>query len=363
MAAGEPDFATPVAIADAGICAIRSGKTRYTAAAGLSELRSLVAESLERELGIGYRPEEICITASTKPGIFLALQCLIEAGDRVVVLAPYWVSYPEMLRIAGASPTILECKEANGFLPTRQALEEALSPVAVKGILLNSPCNPSGAVWPKAALEMLLDVCEQHDCWIISDEIYSLITYVSSRHISPASLRRGKERCIVANGLSKSFAMTGWRIGYLAGPVELIEAVIKVQSQTLGNPPTISQYAALEAYTQRGSKYPMAMLDAFRKRRSYMIDALGAIPGMSLHPPQGSFYLFPGVAKILAEREMDDVQLARTLLEEARVAVVPGSAFGAPGHIRLSFAASLEDLAEGTRRIAKWFGTPNVELS
>jgi len=354
LSAGEPDFPTPAPIAEAGIQAIRDGKTRYTSVPGTPELRKRVAEHLARDYGLDYDWKEICATASVKAGLTLALLALGEPEDKVILPAPYWVSYPEVVGLSRAIPEVMPCSEANGFLPTVADLEAALSGEGVAGIILNSPSNPSGAVWPESLLQSLIEICAENDCWILSDEIYARVTYDGVSYVSPAKLPGGKERTIVLNGLSKVYAMTGWRIGYMAAPRELIQAVTALQSHALGNPPTISQYAAMEALSDRGVDYPNEMLAAFTERRAWLGGALQKLPGFTLNMPQGAFYMFPGVHAILEAHGIDDIELAGILLDEAGVALVPGSAFGAPGHIRVSFAASMEKIQEAVRRIEEW---------
>lgn len=354
LSAGEPDFPTPVPVAEAGIEAIREGKTRYTSVPGIPELRKRITEHLARDFDLEYDWKEICVTASVKAGLTLSLLALAEPGDKVVLPAPYWVSYPEVVGLSRACPAILPCSEANGFIPTEAELTTALSADGVRGIILNSPSNPSGAVWSESQLTNLVEICAENDCWILSDEIYARVTYDDIPSISPANIPGGKERTIVLNGLSKVYSMTGWRIGYVAAPRELIQAITALQSHALGNPPTISQYAAMEAWSDRGVDYPNEMLQAFAERRAWICDAIDKLPGFTLHRPGGAFYVFPGVEAILEERGIDDLTLAALLLDEAGVAVVPGTAFGAPGHIRLSFAASMEQIQEAIRRIATW---------
>ncbi len=354
LSAGEPDFATPEPVAEAGIRAIREGKTRYTSVPGMPELRKRVTEHLARDFQLDYDWKEVCITASVKAGLSLALLALAEPGDKVVLPAPYWVSYPEVVGLSRACPEILQCSDANGFIPTVPQLEAALSAEGVRGFILNSPSNPSGAVWSESQLTALVEICAANDVWILSDEIYARVTYEGVPSISPANIPGGKERTIVLNGLSKVYAMTGWRIGYVAAPRELIQAITALQSHALGNPPTISQYAAMEAFSERGVDYPAPMLEAFTERRAWLCQALQNLPGFTLNRPMGAFYVFPGVQAILEERGIDALELARLLLDEAGVAVVPGTAFGAPGHIRLSFAASLEQIQEAMRPIEEW---------
>ncbi len=356
LSAGEPDFPTPEAIAEAGRVAITEGWTRYTQARGDGRVLAAVSDHLERSFGLRYRTEEICITAGTKPAIYLGLLSLLEPGDEVVVFAPYWVSYPDIVRLAGGVPRIHPCTEDRGFLPDPEELESLCSDTKVRGLILNTPNNPTGAVWPPALVETLVRVCERHDLWILSDEIYAQILFGDTVHVSPAEVARGRERVLVLNGLSKAFAMTGWRIGYMAGPREQIEAVAKIQSQLLGNPCTISQGAALVAVDEECERDRIAMLREYDERRRFLCEELPSIPGLSFHPPRGAFYTFPGVREICGKSGMTDETLADRLLEECEVATVPGAAFGMPGHLRLSFAASLADLKEALSRMRKWLG-------
>ncbi|MFQ5504763.1 MAG: pyridoxal phosphate-dependent aminotransferase [Planctomycetota bacterium] len=354
LSAGEPDCSTPSAAAEAGIQAIRNGNTHYTPSAGIPELRDAICRSLERDFDLSYARHEVCATASTKPAIFLSLCAILEPGDEVVLMVPYWVSYPEMVRLAGGRTVLLSTREEDGFVPRLADLEACLARPRVRAILLNSPGNPAGAVWPKQRTHELVDLCRRHDCWILSDEIYAHILYGTARHLSPAAVEGGRERTVVLNGLSKAYSMTGWRIGFLAGPSELVASVIRVQSHLFGNPCTISQAAAEVALDEDGTACVTEMVAAFSKRRDFLLEQLSSIPELSLHAPEGAFYLFPGVKRLLDRTGGDDLRLAQRLLEEARIAVVPGSAFGAPGHIRLSFAASLEALEEAMRRLKQW---------
>jgi len=353
LSAGEPDFPTPAAIAEAGIAAIRSGKTRYTAAAGTQSLRDRVSEALARDFGLDYAPREICISASTKPGIFLSLCGILEDGDEVVVPAPYWVSYPEMVRLAGGQAVMLPCHERDGFLPDPERLEAALARPRVRGILWNSPNNPSGAVWPEPRVAELVGMCRRLDRWILADEIYSKIVY-DGRHVSPGAVAGGKDVTVVLGGLSKSYSMTGWRLGWIAGPEHLVGPTIRVQGQLFGNACSISQAAAEVALGDEGSAACREMVAAFAARRDYLLAAIPKVRGLTLYPPDGAFYLFPGCQEILDGLGIDDEQLAVRLLDEAEIAVVPGTAFGAPGHIRLSFAASMETLEQAVARLSEW---------
>ncbi len=359
LAAGEPDFATPSAASEAGIQAIRNGETHYTPVAGIAPLRKAVSEAIARDYDLNYDPSQICISAGTKPAIWLALTALLEPGDLVVVVAPYWVSYPDIVALAGGEVLLLETDEQNGFVPTQEQLETALGSPGVRGILINSPSNPTGAIWPPERIEQLVAICARRDRWIVSDEIYSELHFDDTRVVSPTQIPGGRERTVLLNGFSKTYAMTGWRMGWLAAPPELVRGVIRAQSQLMGNACSISQAAALEALAPRNRGDVDKMIDAFRKRRAFLIPAVQRIEGFSLHPPSGAFYAFPGVQPLIAARGLaDDVALAKTLLEQTEVATVPGTAFGRPGHIRLSFAASLEDLHEAMERIWRWAGSP-----
>lgn len=350
LSAGEPDFRTPEIPSRGGIAAIEGGKTKYTAAAGLPELRDAVSRSLARDFGLEYSRAEICITAGTKPAINLSLISLIEIGDPVIVLAPYWVSYPDLVRLAGGEPVILQAREEDEFLPDLDELGALLAKGA-SGVILNSPCNPTGTVWPRERIEALVGLCTQHDAWILSDEIYAQILYDGAEHVSPAQVPGGRERTVVLNGFSKSFSMTGWRIGYLAAPAEFTASVIRSQSQMIGNACTPSQHAAIAALSDEAQAARLQMVEAFTERRAFMVRALPELPGFTLRSPKGAFYLFPGVQRVLDQLGIDDVTLAKRLLDESLLAVVPGSAFGLPGHLRLSFASSIEELRRAVERL------------
>jgi aspartate aminotransferase len=354
LAAGEPDFETPAPIAEAGIAAIRAGDTHYTAADGTAALRGAIAKAMARDHGLEYRASEVCVTAGTKSAIALCLLALVEEGDEVIVPAPYWVSYPPLVEMAGGVPRVVETTEDNGFVPTLAQLERTLAEPRVRGILVNSPSNPSGQVWPEERVHALVELCRKHDRWIVSDEIYTRIRYGETRPISPAECPGGRECTAVLNGLSKAFAMTGWRLGWVAGPSKMISAVKSVQSHTIGNPCTISQAAALAALSDEGNALVQVMVDAFRERCDWFVPALQALPGITLRPPEGAFYVFPGVAALCEAHGTDDIGLCKMLLDELQIATVPGTAFGTPGHVRLSFAASLDNLRTAVERLHAW---------
>ncbi len=354
LSAGEPDFETPEVIRQAGIQAIEQGWTRYTPAAGKPEVRKVAAESLQRDFGLNYSSDEICITAGTKPAIYESLLVLLNPGDKALIFAPYWVSYPDLVRMAAGEPVILASQEETAFLPTKADLEQAFAEHDLRCVILNSPCNPTGSIWPPELIESLVELCAAHETWILSDEIYGQILYGDSLHVSPAEIRGGRKLTVVLNGLSKAYSMTGWRLGYLAAPKEVTKAVAKIQSQMLGNPCTISQGAALEALGEDHSKERGEMLQAFKDRRSFLLERLPSLWGFSLRAPGGAFYMFPGVKPLLKQTGWDDERLCMEALQEIGVAMVPGSAFGSPGHIRLSFAASMEDLKQAVSRLDTW---------
>jgi aspartate aminotransferase len=357
LSAGEPDFETPTIIRQAGIQAIENGWTRYTPAAGKPEVRKAAAESLQRDFGLNYSPEEICITAGTKPAIYQSLLVLLNPGDKALIFAPYWVSYPDLVRMAAGEPQILETKESTGFLPTKEDLEKTFAENNLRCVILNSPCNPTGTVWPPELLETLVELCAAHETWILSDEIYGQILYGDTLHVSPAEIRGGRKLTVVLNGLSKAFSMTGWRLGYLAAPKDVTKAIAKIQSQMIGNPCTISQGAALEALGKDHSQERGEMLKAFKERRSFLLEHLPGFSGFSLRAPAGAFYLFPGISPLLQQTGWDDERFCMSALEEIGVALVPGVAFGSPGHIRLSFAASMNDLKDALGRLKAWTQT------
>ena len=357
LSAGEPDFATPKAIRQAGIQAIENGWTRYTPAAGKPEVRQVAAESLQRDFGLNYSPDEICITAGAKPPIYESLLVLLNRGEKALIFAPYWVSYPDLVRMASGEPVILATQEETAFLPTKADLEQVFAEHDFGCVILNSPCNPTGSIWPPELLETLVELCVAHETWILSDEIYGQILYGDSLHVSPAEIRGGRKLTVVLNGLSKAYSMTGWRLGYLAAPKEVTKAVAKLQSQMIGNPCTISQGAALEALGKDHSKERGEMLQAFKERRNFLLERLPNLEGFSLRAPRGAFYMFPGVVPLLERMGWDDERLCMEALQEIGVAMVPGSAFGSPGHLRLSFAASMQDLKEAVSKLDTWTKT------
>lgn len=353
---GEPDFDTPDHIKAAGIAAIEQGQTKYTPAAGTLELRKAICAKLQRENGLEYTPDQIVVSNGAKQSLYNAFQVLLDPGDEVIVQAPYWVSYPEMIRLAGGVPVTVETDESNGFKMTAAMVEAKLSPRA-RAINLNSPSNPTGAVYTRAELQDLADLAVAHDLMVVTDEMYEKLLYGKAEHISIAALGPEiKRRTITVNGMSKAFAMTGWRMGYAASETVYAKAMGDLQSHSTSGPSSISQKAALQALV--GSQEPVeAMRQEFDRRRLHMMERLTRLPGFAVTvAPEGAFYLFPNVAglfgKSLRGRQIataDD--LAQAILEEAKVAVVPGSGFGSPDYIRFSYASSMERINEGLDRI------------
>lgn len=347
---GEPDFDTPLEIKLAAIDAIRKGFTKYTPPAGIEELKRAIATKLLKENGLRYQNDEIIVSCGAKHSLYNLAQVLFGPGDEVIIPAPYWVTYPDQILLAEAEPVIVPTREEDGFLLTPESLSAAITP-RTRALIINSPSNPTGAVYDREMLERIAAICLQKDLLIISDEIYEKFIYQGARHFSIASLSEEvRKRTIVVNGVSKSAAMTGWRIGYAAGPREIIAAMTTVQSQSTSNPTSISQKAAVAALTEAGD-FARKMVDEFDRRRRAMVQRLNKLPGARCQIPAGAFYLFPHFSK--GSGPEDDVRLAERLLEEAGVATVPGTAFGAAGYLRISYALPLEKLTEAMDRIEK----------
>jgi aspartate aminotransferase len=356
LGAGEPDFPTPESIARAGAEAIEQGRYRYTAASGVPELRAGGAAWFESTFGLDYTPDEVMVTAGAKPALHMALDTIVEPGDRVLVLAPYWVSYPALVRMAGGEPVILEQVPEQGFVHAAAAIDAAVRRHAVRGIVTNFPNNPSGAVPTREQMQALVKVAAAHDLWIVSDEIYALLRYDGAEHVSPAMVPGGRQRTLIVNGFTKSHTLTGWRIGFLAGPAAVIEAASRIQSQVLGNPCTISQHAALAACAEPPFAEVERRLPALDERRRFLCEQIPRLPGLALHPPRGAFYALVDARQLCWDRGLDDLQLCEQLLEEQLLAIVPGSAFGAPGFVRLSYAASMDDLRRAVARLRAFLG-------
>ncbi len=357
---GEPDFDTPAHIAAAAKKAIDEGKTRYTAAKGVPELLDAVCARSKVRRGTDYGRENVVCSVGAKHVLFNLALVLYDVGDEVIVPAPYWVSYPEQVRYTGATPVVVETTMADGFRMTPEQLEAALTP-KTKAVILCSPSNPTGSAYTEAQLRALADVLATHDCWILVDEIYGELVYDGFAQKSVIEVAPElKDRIILIDGVAKTYAMTGWRIGWMLGPAAVAKDVNKLQGQATTNPTTPAQYAVVEALS--GPQDAVAeMLAAFTTRRSLITHGINAIEGLSCRMPEGAFYAFTDVSAHVGRKAAgrvleNDIELAGYLLEEARCAVVPGTAFGAPGHVRISYACSEAQIEEGLRRIAEALG-------
>jgi aspartate aminotransferase len=346
---GELDFATPEAICEAGIAAIRDGDTKYTAVAGTAELKAAIQRKFARENNLSYEPSEIIAGAGAKQLIFNAFLATLSSGDEVIVPAPYWVSYPDMIRLAGGEPVIIQCSAAENWKLTPAALSAALTP-RTKWVILNSPNNPTGAVYSNAEMKALTNVLLSHDGVLtMADDIYEHVRF-EGEFATPAAIEPAlKARVLTVNGLSKGYSMTGWRLGYAAGPAWLIEAMQVLQSQSTSNPSSISQRAAIAAL-DGGIGFMGDWIETLRERRDIVLAALGKIDGLDADTPEGAFYVFADCSKLLGTARPDgrvissDLEFASYLLETAHVGVVHGSAFGAPGHVRIAYAVDTETL-------------------
>jgi aspartate aminotransferase len=352
--AGEPDFPTPEHIKRAAIQALAENKTKYTATPGIAPLRQAICDWHAAQLGSCYQPAECVVNVGGKHAIFNAVCSLLNAGDEVIIPAPYWVSYPDIVKYAGGAPVIVKTRESDGFALQAADLELAITP-RTRMVIVNSPSNPAGAVIANAEFEKILDVCRKKGVWLLSDECYSHFVYGDAKPFSIASVPGSKSRLIIAGSCSKTFSMTGWRIGYVLAPQALVAAIGKLQSQSTSNPTSIAQYAALEAL--RGPMDSVAtMLAEYARRRERIVAGLRAIPGVTCLAPRGAFYVFPNISKHYRPDMPDDTAVSKALLEQAHVAVVPGEAFGSPGHVRISYATSLGRIEEGLRRLERFFG-------
>lgn len=355
---GEPDFDTPQNIKAAAIQAIKAGQTKYTPAAGLVPLRHAIAKRLLADTGVEYEDAQIVVASGAKHSIFVALMCLLNPGDEVIVPAPYWVTYTESVAMAGGVPVVVNCDEASGFKMTPEQFEAAITP-KTKLLILNNPSNPTGMFYNKDELQALADICVKHDLYIMSDEIYYGLLYDNKEFTSVASLSEDiKERTIIVNGVSKSYAMTGWRIGYTASNKQLAKIMANFLSHSTSAPSTISQFAAIEALTGDQSSIKV-MHDEFEKRRDYIVERMNKIPGVSCIKPDGAFYVMMNmeglVGRTLAGRVINNGDdFAMAFLEGANVAVVPCSGFGAPMFVRWTYAASMENIKEGLDRLEKF---------
>ena len=356
---GEPDFPTPEHIKKAAIKAIEENKSKYTATGGIMPLREGICASHKRELRSSYAPKECVVIVRGKHSIFNVMSVLIQQGDEVIIPAPYWVSFPDIVKYAGGTPVFVETKQEDGFSVKAASIEKAITP-KTRLLVLNSPCNPTGGVVPPDEFARILAVCNKHNVWLMGDECYSHFTYEPHKPYSISSAAGSRENVIIIGSVSKTFAMTGWRIGYTLGPETLIQALIKLQSQSTSNATSIAQYAALEAMRGTMETVPV-MLAEYAKRRKRIVEGLRAIPGVTCEWPGGAFYAFPNISAHLSSGSGKPAlaktctEISKMLLEKARVAVVPGEAFGAPGYLRLSYATSIERIDEGLRRLERFF--------
>jgi aspartate aminotransferase len=354
LGAGEPDFDTPKHIKDAAIEALNKGFTKYTAVDGTPSLKKAIIDKFQRDNGLSYQPEQILVSCGGKQSFFNMALALLNAGDEVVIPAPYWVSYPDMVRIAEGVPVIVETEQSNRFKITAAQLEAAITP-KTKLVVLNSPSNPSGVAYTEAELkELAVVLLKFPDVLIATDDMYEHILWAKGGfHNIVTVCPELYDRTVVMNGVSKAYSMTGWRIGYIGGPVKLISAMKKIQSQSTSNPTSISQYAA-EAALNGSQECIQEMLSAFKVRHDYLVKALNELPGVECIESDGTFYAFPSFKGAMKAAGCDtDVEFAEKMLIEAEVALVPGSAFGTPGHMRLSYATSMQNLETAINRLAK----------
>ena len=344
---GEPDFETPTHIRAAAAAALEGGKTRYGAVAGEPRLREAIAHKLQRDNQLSYQPENVIVTNGGKQSLYNAIMALIDPGDEVIVPAPYWLSYPEMVKLAGGKPIIVPTTAEAEFKITPEQLKQAITP-RTKIFIFNTPSNPTGIVYTPDEVRALAQVVIDHDIWAISDEIYEKILYDGATHLSMGAVSpEAFERTIVSSGFAKTYAMTGWRIGFLAAPVPLIKAVSTIQGHSTSNVCTFAQYGAIAAY-ENSQDCVKEMLAAFTERRQVILAALNSIPGLSCPTPNGAFYVLMDIRKT----GMKSVDFCSALLEEQQVAGIPGIAFGTEGFVRLSYATDVETIERGMERIA-----------
>lgn len=351
--AGEPDFNTPDIICDAAIEALRSGYTKYTATPGMPELRSAIAERLWRENGIRAGSGNVVVTCGGKHALFEAFTAIIEPGDEVILLSPFWMTYEDQVHLCGGVPVKVSCEAESGFLPDPERIAKAISP-RTRAIVINSPNNPTGAVYPESVLTEIADLALKHGLWVVTDEIYEQLVY-DGKHRSVASLNEAiAQQTITIGGCSKTFAMTGWRIGYACAPKVVADAIAAIQDACTSNPTSFAQKGALVAMNL-DSAGVSAMREEFHARRDLMAAELAKIGGLRVPSPGGAFYFLLDVRSFLTERLQDDGALVEHLLEHGQVAAIPGGVFGAPGFMRLSYTASQDNIRRGVARIAQTF--------
>ena len=352
LGAGEPDFDTPDNIKEAAIEAIRKGDTKYTAVDGTPALKKAIKNKFSRENGLSYELDQITVGTGGKQVLYNTFMATVNKGDEVIIPAPYWVSYPDIILLAGGKPKIVKCEEKDNFKLTPKKLEKAISK-KTKWIILNSPSNPTGSAYTKKEIEELSKVLiKNKKIYILSDDIYEHITYDNFKFFTIAQIKNLKDRTLTMNGVSKSYSMTGWRIGYAAGPKEIIKAIAKIQSQSTSNPTSISQAAAVEALNGT-QDFIEDRANSFKERRDFVVNSLNNINGISCLKPEGAFYVFPNCKKLLGKKTKlkTDKDFVQKLLEKSEVAVVQGSAFGLDGYFRISYATSMENLKKAMERI------------
>ena len=356
--AGEPDFPTPDNINEAATQALRENKTKYTAASGIMELKQAVCYRMREDCGLDYQPENVLIASGAKHNVYLAVRALVDPGDEVVIPAPYWVSYSEIVAMCGGVPVIAQTKESDEFKLTPEELDGAITE-KTKCVMFNSPSNPTGMMYTAQELRALADVCIRRDVYIIADEIYYKLVYDGREFVSVGALGEDvKERTIIINGVSKSYAMTGWRVGYSLAPAQITKVMANYVSHSTAAPSTISQWAAVEALTGPQTEVE-EMRKAFEERRNYMVSRVNAIPGVSCLMPEGAFYIMMNISALLGKKIDGEVisdsdKFAQLLLEKGLVAVVPGSGFDAPHFVRWSYATSMENIKAGMDRLERF---------
>ncbi len=358
LGAGEPDFDTPNNIKNAAIKAIRAGDTKYTAVDGTPALKNAIVKKFKRENKLNYSQDEITVGTGGKQVLYNAFMATLNRGDEVIIPAPFWVSYPDMVLLAGGKPKIIKCSESENFKLTPNKLRKAITK-KTKWIIFNSPSNPTGASYTKAEIKKLSKVLMRNKkIYVLSDDIYEHITYGKEKYFTIAQISSLKNRTLTMNGVSKSYAMTGWRIGYAGGPKEIIKAIRKVQSQSTSNPSSVSQAAALEALNGT-QKFIKIRAREFKKRRDFVVKSLNSIKGLNCLTPNGAFYVFPSCKDLIGNKTKinNDSEFVKKLLEKSNVAVVQGSAFGLPGHFRISYATSMKKLKIAMERIKSFCET------
>ena len=359
LGAGEPDFDTPDNIKQAAIKAINDGDTKYTAVDGTPALKKAIVEKFKKENNLDYTTDQITVGAGGKHVIYNAMMATLNSGDEVIIPAPYWVSYPDIVLLAGGKPVIMECGEKQGFKINPKDLEKFITP-KTKWIILNSPSNPTGACYSEKDIKAIADVLEKHNhVYILSDDIYEHVTYEGFKFFTIAQIESLKDRVLTMNGVSKAYSMTGWRIGYAAGPKDIVKAIAKIQSQSTTNPSSISQAASVEALSGT-QDFIKKRADSFQKRRDVVVNALNAIEGIECLNPDGAFYVFPSCKGLIGKKDPNgkeiksDTDFVQSLLENSGIAVVQGSAFGLEGFFRISYATSMENLKKALEKISSF---------